>query len=214
MKIRPTNFQTPSFGKWQAMLFITLLVLQHTQSGWASNATYIASSTDEHVIVVKNNELVFETKLVKPSAKFTIATTPEKGTVKLNADHSISYIPAPDICGEEDFFSYILQTGEETDTVAVHVEILCENLTIYSGFSPNGDGINDTFTIKGIENFPDNSLSIFDFTGEEIYFKKGYNNEWDGSTALVPLSGDYTYYYVFSDGTGNYYSGYFKINLD
>lgn len=47
-------------------------------------------------------------------------------------------------------------------------------------FTPNGDGKNDGFVIKNIENFPDNKLKIFNRWGNLIYEKDGYLNEFEG----------------------------------
>ena len=47
-------------------------------------------------------------------------------------------------------------------------------------FTPNGDGKNDGFMIKNIENFPDNKLKIFNRWGNLVYQKNGYLNEFEG----------------------------------
>jgi gliding motility-associated-like protein len=47
-------------------------------------------------------------------------------------------------------------------------------------FTPNGDGKNDGFVIKNIENYPDNKLKIFNRWGNMIYEKDSYLNEFEG----------------------------------
>lgn len=44
--------------------------------------------------------------------------------------------------------------------------------------TPNGDGINDCFVIKNIENYSNNKLIIFNRNGNKIYEKDNYNNEY------------------------------------
>src|SRR5690606_1434229 len=51
---------------------------------------------------------------------------------------------------------------------------------IPQGFSPNGDGINDTFTIPDFNNIPDISIYIYDRTGVLLYEDRQFNNNWDG----------------------------------
>ncbi len=95
---------------------------------------------------------------------------------------------------------------------------LC-GLVVPSGFSPNGDGQNDGFYIKGLEGYPDNELTIFNRWGETIFTATNYKNDWTGkptrnsiiSTAdgLVPND---TYYYVLVTKANNKtYSGYVYI---
>nr|WP_256471342.1 Ig-like domain-containing protein [Solitalea agri] len=61
---------------------------------------------------------------------------------------------------------------------------------IPNAFSPNNDGINDLFVIKGIETM-DSELIIYNRYGNEIIRKRNYQNDWDGSS--LPSA---TYYYV------------------
>lgn len=67
--------------------------------------------------------------------------------------------------------------------------------------SPNGDGKNDTWVIKDIENYPNNEVTVFDRAGRIIYAKKGYTNDWGGTLRGSPLNED-TYYYVLDLGPG------------
>jgi gliding motility-associated-like protein/uncharacterized repeat protein (TIGR01451 family) len=58
-------------------------------------------------------------------------------------------------------------------------------------FTPNGDGLNDTFEIPGLEFYEANELTILNRWGGTVYSKKGYRNDW---TALGLNEG--TYYYL------------------
>ncbi|WP_111709246.1 gliding motility-associated C-terminal domain-containing protein [Lutibacter citreus] len=48
------------------------------------------------------------------------------------------------------------------------------------GITPNGDGLNDTFVIEGIEQRPNNTIYIYNRWGTLLYSKKGYDNSWGG----------------------------------
>lgn len=67
--------------------------------------------------------------------------------------------------------------------------------------TPDGDGINDEWTLANIEKFKDNNVVVVDRWGSLIFMAKGYNNEnvvWRGtnqSGSLVPTG---TYYYTIS----------------
>jgi gliding motility-associated-like protein len=91
-----------------------------------------------------------------------------------------------------------------SDSVTVEV---CTDFFIPTGFSPDGDGVNDFFEIPGIEAYPDNELHVFNRWGNLVYEKENYDNSWDGTCnrgaikigeGKVPHG---TYYFVFDTGT-------------
>jgi gliding motility-associated-like protein len=78
--------------------------------------------------------------------------------------------------------------------------------------TPNGDGINDTWVVRNIDLFPNNKVRIFSSSGQEVYVKNNYDNEWDGKMAGIPLPLG-TYYYIFEKGnSASPYKGYITIH--
>jgi gliding motility-associated-like protein/uncharacterized repeat protein (TIGR01451 family) len=95
----------------------------------------------------------------------------------------------------------------DNDSSEAFVEPIC--LTVYNEFSPNGDGINETFVIDCIERFPNNRLEVYNRWGNLVFAADSYKNDWGGTSngrAVVNGSQDLpvgTYYYILDlkDGT-------------
>ncbi len=87
--------------------------------------------------------------------------------------------------------------GDLTDTVNVEIK----KLLVPSGFSPNGDGVNDWFRIYGCSNITANKLSVFDRYGKLVYRVANYDNSeskrWYGEDNNGQELPDGTYYLVF-----------------
>jgi gliding motility-associated-like protein len=70
-------------------------------------------------------------------------------------------------------------------------------ITASSALSPNGDGLNDTWLIKNIEQYPNSNVSVYDKSGVLVFSKKGYQNDWGGTANGKPLN-EGTLFYVIS----------------
>jgi gliding motility-associated-like protein len=62
-------------------------------------------------------------------------------------------------------------------------------------FSPNGDGANETWQVRNIEEFPDATVTVYNRWGSPIFKSKNYTNTWNGTSDGNPLPVA-TYYYV------------------
>lgn len=97
-----------------------------------------------------------------------------------------------------------LTAAENGCTLTDYLTITINNgLEIPNTFSPNNDNINDSWVIKGIELYPNNSVRIYDRWGQEIYQTTGYSSDktWDGTNGKRPLS-ESVYFYVIDLGNG------------
>ncbi|MFN8352359.1 MAG: gliding motility-associated C-terminal domain-containing protein [Flavobacteriales bacterium] len=105
--------------------------------------------------------------------------------------------------------------GTTTDTVLITLRD-CSRLVIPDAFSPNGDGVNDTYVIEGLIYYPLNKFQVFNRWGSQVLERSPYNNDWDGRSEadmnwgeLLPES---TYYYILDLGNGDApYTGYIYL---
>ena len=87
------------------------------------------------------------------------------------------------------------------DTISRIITIINDNLMFPTVVTPNGDGVNDVFTIHNLvegQAFPDNELSIYNRYGKRIYFVQDIRNDsdfWDPAATNTP-SGTYFYRFV------------------
>ncbi|MFK7983046.1 MAG: gliding motility-associated C-terminal domain-containing protein, partial [Saprospiraceae bacterium] len=146
-----------------------------------------------------------------------LVESPDNGIAIFNLDGTIRYMPVTDYCNEmiPDMFQYAICLGTTCDTATVMVYVDCtsdRNFIIFNALSPNGDGANDVFQIDGIEDFPNNTVKIFNRWGNMVYEMAGYKNKWNGNwgrdNALLP---DGTYFYLFDTGEGDLHGGFLEI---
>ena len=99
-------------------------------------------------------------------------------------------------------------------TATVKVSVMCDSIDAPNGFSPNNDGINDYFHIKGIEDFDGNVVFIYNRWGSLVFKQKNYDNKWDGKCNVNgALMGqdlpEGTYYFLIDlNNEGKPLSGY------
>jgi gliding motility-associated-like protein len=93
------------------------------------------------------------------------------------------------------------------DALTVDVKRLVDPVNT---FTPNGDGINDTWTIPGIRDYPQADVSVYDRWGQRVYHSIGYREPFDG--AGLPTA---TYYWHIQvndiKGKSDPYTGYVTI---
>lgn len=76
---------------------------------------------------------------------------------------------------------------------------------LYSGVTPNSDGVNDNWVIGNISEFPNNKVSIYNRWGIEVFSTKGYDNKskyWPTQDMLGKLPSS-TYFYIIDLGDGS-----------
>jgi len=81
-------------------------------------------------------------------------------------------------------------------TVEILSRSLCETIPP-NAFSPNGDGINDTWIVTTLLSFPKCTVSIYNRYGQQVFQSIGYKQPWDGTKKGKQLPAG-TYYYVIA----------------
>ena len=100
-----------------------------------------------------------------------------------------------------------------------------EQIEVFNVITPNGDGVHDVLTISGLENYPDNSIHIYNRWGVIVYSTQAYDtqgNTFDGtSEGRVTVDVDRklpvgTYFYILEyktdTGETKNLSGYIYLN--
>lgn len=100
-------------------------------------------------------------------------------------------------------FSYIDGVFDVTENTGV--------LDIPNAFTPNGDGINDTWDIKNINTFTASTVSVFNRYGQQIFFSRGYAKSWDGRYNNKDLPIGVYYYLIKTNIKEQVFAGYVTI---
>ncbi|MGZ3904219.1 MAG: T9SS type B sorting domain-containing protein, partial [Bacteroidia bacterium] len=119
----------------------------------------------------------------------TIAWTPHAGIGDTTAN---SPVVTPQVTTQYTVYVTNAAGCVGWDTVTVTV---LPTFVIPNGFSPNGDGYNETWQIDYIYMFPNCEVEVYNRWGEQLFYSKGYNTPWAGKYQGkdVPVG---TYYYV------------------
>lgn len=80
-----------------------------------------------------------------------------------------------------------------TLSTSVFVEPTVGCFFIATAITPNGDGVNDTWVLGGLEYYPDCEINVFNRWGQLVYSSNGYTNQWDATYQgeLLPVADYY-----------------------
>ena len=98
-------------------------------------------------------------------------------------------------------YTILVSTMANCEASANVKVIVLDQVNAPNVFSPNGDGINDTWRIPGLSSYPGCTVSIYNRGGQQIYQSTGYDTPWDGSYGGIPVPIG-TYYYVINPKNG------------
>ncbi len=122
---------------------------------------------------------------------------------EITSDSTMTFYPTEE--GQTISISAVGTIGDCTVNAPIYVHILSP-LNIYNALTPNGDNIDDTWTINGIDRpvFEAAVVSVFDRWGQQVFKSLGYRTPWDGTNngKFLPTG---AYYYVIELNTYNLY---------
>lgn len=139
---------------------------------------------------------------------------------EVSEDGGTNWIPANVPSGPEshgvnnsipDFLVRAIGPAPLTCRGALSEPTACE-VVIPNIFTPNGDNKNEFFDLKNIEQYPNNTVQIFNRWGKEVYNEGGYNNSTKKFDGKDLPDGVYFYIVDLGDGTTEPKSGTVTIN--
>lgn len=136
---------------------------------------------------------------IDPITFVRIVSGPTNGIASFNADFTLNYALAGGFC-ENETILYEICNNYGCDQATITLDNNCDGAskpTIInrSGFSPNFDGVNDTWTITNIEYYPNSVIQVFNRWGSRVLEVRGYRNDWNGTFDGAPLP-DGTYFFI------------------
>lgn len=163
---------------------------------------------------LKQDMMVFESPLADAGPLIYILSG---GQVKIPATASgknVTYKWSPSLgLDHDDVLNPIASPEEDTEyTLTVTTDEGCRVQTKImikvlgevhppSSFTPNGDGINDFWNILLLDSYPDNTVEIFNRSGQKVFESKGYKVPFDGNfqNKALPIG---VYYYIIAPKSG------------
>lgn len=82
----------------------------------------------------------------------------------------------------------------DLDSITITV-IIDFNLTVSNLMTANGDGYNDIWIVKNIENYPGTEAIVVNREGQQVFYSSSYDNSWLGLNKNGNPLPDGTYYY-------------------
>jgi len=147
---------------------------------------------------------------------------PLNGALDIHSDGTYTYKPNAYFFGTDTFTYEVCDDNNPqacaTAQVVITVnQVELDNFEVLEGYSPNGDGVNDKFTIDWLYRFEKVSFEIFNRWGNVVYRQDRYDNNWNGYSNVgltigkeLPVG---TYYYVINiKDIGVSLNGYIYLN--
>ena len=106
-------------------------------------------------------------------------------------------------------------SGFPFDALTCNIDSTSTTLIAPTAFSPNGDGINESWIVEGIDSVLQNKVYIYNRWGDLVYFTESYNNidkVWSGMNYLTNERVSVgTFFYVIESNQQRVKSGWVQV---
>ena len=150
---------------------------------------------------------------------YTWDAIPGAASYEVSEDNGVTWIPSNSALnatshGTSNTVPYFLvrAIGTGLCKVGAASEPIACQVTIPNIFTPNGDGTNEFFKIENIEQYPNNTLQIFNRWGKEVFSAAPYNNDNSKFDGKDMPDGVYFYILTLGDGQQSPKTGNVTIN--
>ena len=140
------------------------------------------------MLVIYKNERVKDLNMQKEGddlalVLFKIETPARFGVGTISTDGQFSYTPLAGFTGTDEV-KYVVVNRRDKSVVAegyIYVTVKeNDRFFVPNLITPNGDGINDTWQLDFLSEYPDHLIQVFDRSGRIVFEARNYQNDWDG----------------------------------
>jgi len=114
-----------------------------------------------------------------------IIVFPTNGDAFVKEDNTILYRPRVRFIGTDYFIYELCTPSSQSCTTATVTVKVTHKVVPDNAMSANGDDKNDYFHIVGIENYPDNQVTIYNRNGEKVFTISHYDNRQKAFKGIV-----------------------------
>ncbi|TWJ02255.1 gliding motility-associated-like protein [Mucilaginibacter frigoritolerans] len=154
----------------------------------------ISSPTANNVQVCSAGEIVIAVNNVQAGYGYHLYDSNISSNILQDAPNGMFKVP---VSGTRSYFITQYLGNCESARTEVLVTVGATDISIPNAFTPNNDGINDYWDIKGIENYPNAVVQVFNRYGQKVFESKGYGNPFNGTLGgnNLPVG---VYYYIIN----------------
>jgi gliding motility-associated-like protein len=152
--------------------------------------TLNGAESDRTEVIIDVHDLPEQPTAISGSNFIAANTTQLYGVVNSSSAVTYNWILPTDWTGTSTTKDITVQVGTKEGTIGVTATsafgcispiqelvvrvVIEDDIEVYNSVSPNGDGDNDIFRIRNIDFYPENTLSIFNRWGIEVYRVNSY----------------------------------------
>jgi gliding motility-associated-like protein len=162
----------------------------------ANNDTYTVNGLSSPNTVIGN--VLVNDAGTGIAGNVSLVNSVTNGIIVIDTLGNFTYTPNSGFCGTDNFTYNLCDQNGLCTSASANIIVTCDStVTTTTGFSPNGDGVNDNWVIQGIET-TQNTVTVFDRWGNQVISFTNYNNTntaWDGknSNGVELPAGTYFY---------------------
>lgn len=185
------------------------------------------SSSRDTLVVIYRGEKIRDLSMFKPgdeACEFFIVENgyTGNGKVSMGIDGVFNYVPDADFTGKEKVtYKVVNRYTGNVQIGYIYIQVNDKDrFFIPNIITPNNDGLNDTWKLDFLTDYPEHQITIYNRNGKIVFRAKDYQNDWDGTgkgnsgyIAYFNLSnGIYTY--VIDLGNKEILKGWVEIRRD